>query len=461
MGASRLLPGSKPRKQRPRPHEHRFANRHAARPGGWGIRAAMPTRSSLGSPQPPMISARAATFGSRRPRSPLPTTAKPPAPAKPPVDVTCSGPFHFDFQTYIASFDRDVEVVQLNPEGPSDQMSCQQLDIHFAPKPADGDRRPPPIPHASNKRTSANSPRKPSSLKVIRWSSFRRRAEKRMIAEIERPCQPNRAANSAAKSDSQRRPGRLAHSRSECAPRSDDSVSTTGPRCNDQNRQLPRRRPRHAPLRAGPQKAGSSVRRRLESIGRARSQQRPTRADVDRPPTNVDDGLGALTADQVTVFLRELETDRRGRTRGDATAQTARRTKKSKCRSRPDGRGRPGRSRFAATAGPHSRTQGAVPGRDAAAVAQARIRPPSNAAARRQQPAEQRGHPQSRAAGQFTQCAARRCESNRRGRNPASDRHSRSEDGANECGLQRPRRISPSSQAGRHRRAARCPRQPT
>jgi hypothetical protein len=63
-------------------------------------------------------------------------------PAKPPVDVTCSGPFHFDFQTYIASFERDVEVVQLNANGPSDQLSCQQLDIHFAPKAADGDAPP-------------------------------------------------------------------------------------------------------------------------------------------------------------------------------------------------------------------------------------------------------------------------------------------------------------------------------
>jgi hypothetical protein len=65
------------------------------------------------------------------------------APSKPPVDVTCTGPFHFDFQSYIASFDRDVEVVQLNPEGPSDQMSCQQLDIHFGPKAPADDGSPP------------------------------------------------------------------------------------------------------------------------------------------------------------------------------------------------------------------------------------------------------------------------------------------------------------------------------
>jgi hypothetical protein len=65
------------------------------------------------------------------------------ASAKPPVDVTCTGPFHFDFQSYIASFDRDVEVVQLNSNGPSDQMSCQQLDIHFGPRAAADDGSPP------------------------------------------------------------------------------------------------------------------------------------------------------------------------------------------------------------------------------------------------------------------------------------------------------------------------------
>ena len=53
----------------------------------------------------------------------------------PPVEVSCSGPFHFDFVRYIASVDRDVLVRQIHPNGPSDQLTCNQLDIHFAPKP--------------------------------------------------------------------------------------------------------------------------------------------------------------------------------------------------------------------------------------------------------------------------------------------------------------------------------------
>src|SRR4051794_14265852 len=59
--------------------------------------------------------------------------AKPQA-DKPPVDVSCSGPFTFDFVRYVASLDHDVELVQSNPKGPSDQLSCTRLDIHFAPK---------------------------------------------------------------------------------------------------------------------------------------------------------------------------------------------------------------------------------------------------------------------------------------------------------------------------------------
>ena len=35
---------------------------------------------------------------------------------------------------YVASLDRDVELRQINPNGPSDQLVCTRLDIHFAPK---------------------------------------------------------------------------------------------------------------------------------------------------------------------------------------------------------------------------------------------------------------------------------------------------------------------------------------
>jgi hypothetical protein len=70
-----------------------------------------------------------------------------PAPAapKPPVDVTCTGPFTFDFVRYVASVDKDVVVRQLNPDGPADQLNCNQLDIHFAPKPLPPDAKEQPV----------------------------------------------------------------------------------------------------------------------------------------------------------------------------------------------------------------------------------------------------------------------------------------------------------------------------
>ncbi len=55
-------------------------------------------------------------------------------PSKPPVEVTCTGPFHFDFIKYVAGFDENVQVWQVNPEGPADQMSCDRLDLYFARK---------------------------------------------------------------------------------------------------------------------------------------------------------------------------------------------------------------------------------------------------------------------------------------------------------------------------------------
>lgn len=69
-----------------------------------------------------------------------PVPAAPAAP-KPPVDITCNGPFTFDFVRYVASVDRDVVVRQLNPDGPADQLNCNQLDIHFAAKAAAPDAK--------------------------------------------------------------------------------------------------------------------------------------------------------------------------------------------------------------------------------------------------------------------------------------------------------------------------------
>src|SRR4029079_8020213 len=69
-----------------------------------------------------------------------------------PVDITCTGPFTFDFVRYVASVDRDVVVRPLNHVGPADQLNCNQLDIHFAPKPPAPDAKPEPVVTDPSKR---------------------------------------------------------------------------------------------------------------------------------------------------------------------------------------------------------------------------------------------------------------------------------------------------------------------
>ncbi|MBC8876841.1 MAG: hypothetical protein H8E44_46025 [Planctomycetes bacterium] len=47
------------------------------------------------------------------------------------VEVTCDGPFSYDFEQRVARFEGHVEVRSLNPDGPSDQLSCNLLLIYF------------------------------------------------------------------------------------------------------------------------------------------------------------------------------------------------------------------------------------------------------------------------------------------------------------------------------------------
>ncbi len=58
-----------------------------------------------------------------------------PAEPKPPVEITCQGPFRFEMARYLATFKDHVEVLRLNPAGPSDQMTCERLDLEFEPDP--------------------------------------------------------------------------------------------------------------------------------------------------------------------------------------------------------------------------------------------------------------------------------------------------------------------------------------
>ena len=46
-------------------------------------------------------------------------------------EITCRGPFRYDFEKNVASFIDQVDVVHLNPNGISDQLNCQKLDVQF------------------------------------------------------------------------------------------------------------------------------------------------------------------------------------------------------------------------------------------------------------------------------------------------------------------------------------------
>ncbi len=77
----------------------------------------------------------------------LPGEEQPPASSadepQPPVEISCTGPFHFDLVQYVATFEDKVDVLRLNPNGPSDQMNCELLSIYFQPKPEEGETSPP------------------------------------------------------------------------------------------------------------------------------------------------------------------------------------------------------------------------------------------------------------------------------------------------------------------------------
>ncbi len=50
-----------------------------------------------------------------------------------PVEISCQGPFTFDFEEFVASFADEVNVVRLHPNGVNDHLTCRLLEIHFSP----------------------------------------------------------------------------------------------------------------------------------------------------------------------------------------------------------------------------------------------------------------------------------------------------------------------------------------
>jgi lipopolysaccharide export system protein LptA len=53
---------------------------------------------------------------------------------KGPLEITCKGAFRFEVPMHVASFEKNVEVKQLNLKGPPNQLLCEKLSMHLAPK---------------------------------------------------------------------------------------------------------------------------------------------------------------------------------------------------------------------------------------------------------------------------------------------------------------------------------------
>ncbi len=52
-----------------------------------------------------------------------------------PVEVTCRGPFRFNAINKTATFEDQVNVLRVHPDGPSDQLNCELLSIFFVERP--------------------------------------------------------------------------------------------------------------------------------------------------------------------------------------------------------------------------------------------------------------------------------------------------------------------------------------
>lgn len=49
-----------------------------------------------------------------------------------PLEISCRGPFRYDPSQQLATFENQVDVLQINPNGPADQITCEQLSVYLA-----------------------------------------------------------------------------------------------------------------------------------------------------------------------------------------------------------------------------------------------------------------------------------------------------------------------------------------
>ncbi len=62
---------------------------------------------------------------------PLAADGNTPTDSKEAIKVTCRGPFRFDLVRRVATFEDHVDLLRSHANGPSDQLNCEMLSIHF------------------------------------------------------------------------------------------------------------------------------------------------------------------------------------------------------------------------------------------------------------------------------------------------------------------------------------------
>ena len=49
-----------------------------------------------------------------------------------PVEIRCRGPFRYDHLRQVATFEKNVDILRIHPDGPVDQVTCELLLVYFA-----------------------------------------------------------------------------------------------------------------------------------------------------------------------------------------------------------------------------------------------------------------------------------------------------------------------------------------
>ncbi|MDX1948634.1 MAG: hypothetical protein SFU86_24820 [Pirellulaceae bacterium] len=87
-----------------------------------------------------------------------------------PVEVTCRGPFLFDFLERVAMFDDAVEVQKLNPAGPPDMLRGERLLLYFA-GPATAKTKPAAGEPTDSQPAARGKPAQPAIERIVATGS--------------------------------------------------------------------------------------------------------------------------------------------------------------------------------------------------------------------------------------------------------------------------------------------------